>query len=175
MDDGVQVRLKGEGEQRYDHVIIATHADQVLPLLEDASADETELLGCWHYVASRTLLHTDPRVMPPLRRVWSSWNFQRIEGAQTCLTYHMNRLQGLVTEREYFVSLKPPWDPEGIIAEFNYMHPTYTREALERRPRLQALNGQRNTWFAGSYFGNGFHEDAVRSAVDVARGFGMEL
>ncbi len=113
--------------------------------------------------------------MPRLRRVWSAWNFQRIEGNRTCLTYDMNRLQGLKTRRQYFLSLNPPLEPEGIVREFNYMHPMFTREALARRPHLQELNGRRNTWFAGSYFGNGFHEDAVRSAVEVARGFGMAL
>ena len=172
---GVEIALADGPVERFDHVVIATHADQVLPLLRDADAEEQAGLGCWQYTTSRTLLHTDERVMPRLRRVWSAWNFQRIEGNRTCLTYHMNRLQGLQTRQQYFVSLNPPWDPEGIIREFNYTHPMYTRESLARRPRLQELNGRRNTWFVGSYFGNGFHEDAVRSAVEVARGFGIEL
>ncbi len=171
---GIDIELAG-GTESFDHVVIATHADQVLPLLRDADAEERTGLGCWTYTTSRTLLHTDARVMPPLRRVWSSWNFQRIEGNRTCLTYHMNRLQGLQTHKQYFVSLNLPRDPEGIIAAFDYTHPMYTREALERRPHLQELCGRRNTWFAGSYFGNGFHEDAVRSAVEVVRGFGMDL
>ncbi len=171
---GVRIGL-ADGSRTFDHVVMATHADQALPLLEDPSRDEKALLGCWRYTASRTLLHTDARRMPPLRRVWSSWNFQRIAGNRTCLTYDMNRLQGLRTSARYFVSLNPPHDPQGIIAAFNYTHPMYTRQALVSQPKLQALNGQQNTWFAGSYFGNGFHEDAVRSAVDVARGFGMEL
>ena len=87
----------------------------------------------------------------------------------------MNRLQGLQTERQYFVSLNPPDDIEDVLYQFSYMHPLYTRQALVSRPRLQALSGRRNTWFAGSYFGDGFHEDAVRSAIAVARGFGLEL
>ena len=155
--------------------MIAAHADQALELLEDPSAQEQSALGCWNYTASRTLLHTDASVMPPIRRTWSSWNFRRVEGEQTCLTYYMNRLQGLETERQYFVSLNLPQDPEGIIGEYIYTHPTYTREAMSNRERLRELNGSRNTWFAGSYFGSGFHEDAVRSAVDVAAAFGLEL
>ncbi len=171
----VRIALAGGASELYDHVVIATHADQVLPLLSDPDARERESLGHWQYAASRTVLHTDERVMPTLRRVWSSWNFRRIEGNRTCLTYHMNRLQGLQTERQYFVSLNPPDDIEDVLYQFSYMHPLYTRQALVSRPRLQALSGRRNTWFAGSYFGDGFHEDAVRSAIAVARGFGLEL
>lgn len=173
--EGVEIEYGDGMHERFDHVVIATHADQALALLADASAVERELLGRWRYSKSRTLLHTDGSVMTPLRKVWSSWNFQRLEGDRTCLTYHMNHLQGLKTEKQYFVSLNLPQDPKGIIREFNYEHPMYTREALLSRPKLKQLNGCNHTWFAGSYFGNGFHEDAVRSAVEVAQGFGMEL
>ena len=161
--------------ERFDHVMIATHANQALGLLGDPSKEEKRLLGCWQYTTSRTLLHTDSSVMPPLRTVWSSWNFTRLQGAETCLTYDMNRLQGLETDRHYFVSLNLPQDPAGIVAEFSYEHPMYTREALASRNELKILNGNGNTWFAGSYFGNGFHEDAVRSAVDIASAFGIAL
>jgi predicted NAD/FAD-binding protein len=174
-ESGVELLFQDGSSRRFDDVVIATHADQALRLLDDPSPDEKDLLGCWEYTASRTLVHTDASVMPPLRKVWSSWNFRRIEGSRTCLSYHMNRLQGLRTEKEYFVSLNLPSEPAGIIREFNYTHPMFTREALSKRPRLSRLNGQRRTWFAGSYFGNGFHEDAVRSGVTVAEQFGVEL
>jgi predicted NAD/FAD-binding protein len=173
--DGVELIFRDGGTERFDHVVIATHADQALGLLTDPAEEEQSLLGCWEYAVSRTLLHTDTDVMPPLRRIWSSWNFRRIEGARTCLTYHMNTLQGQQTERNYFVSLNLPQDPMGIIREFHYEHPMYTRDALQSRAALQRLNGQRNTWFAGSYFGNGFHEDAVRSGAAVAEVFGARL
>ncbi len=169
----VRIFQEGGKEERFDHAVIATHADQALRLLLDPTAEEKQSLGCWQYTRNRTILHTDESVMPPLKKVWSSWNFQRIAGEETSLTYHMNRLQGLATKRNYFVSLNLPQDPAGIVAEFDYEHPMYTREALAERPRLKRLNGRRNTWFAGSYFGNGFHEDAVRSATEVAKGFGM--
>ena len=171
----VEVAFKNGPSETYDHVVIATHADQALSLLRDPSPEEDAVLGRWTYTESRVQLHTDTSVMPPLQRIWSSWNFRRIKGDKTCLTYHMNRLQGLNTELQYFVSLNLPEEPEGIIGEYNYTHPMFTRDALEIQPRLAALNGSRNTWFAGSYFGNGFHEDAVRSAVNVAKGFGIAL
>ncbi len=174
-DDAVDIAFADGSTERFDEVVIATHADQAYRLLSDPTAEEMAALGCWSYAKSRTLLHTDESVMPPIKKVWSSWNFQRVEGDQTCLTYHMNRLQGLNTEKQYFVSLNLPREPEGVVAEFDYDHPMFTREALRARPKLKALNGRGHTWFAGSYFGNGFHEDATRSAVEVAKGFGMEL
>ncbi len=174
-DHGVEIFYGGFESETFDEVIIATHADQAIKLLHDPSAEEQNLLGCWQYTQSRTLLHTDESVMPPLRKVWSSWNFQRLEGNQTSLTYHMNLLQGLETEKSYFVSLNLPKDPKGIIQEFDYTHPMYTREALKSREKLKQLNGINNTWFAGSYMGNGFHEDAVRSAVDIAKTMGLDL
>jgi len=173
--EAVEIAFEDGGHERFDHCVIATHADQALRLLRDPSDAEATSLGCWQYTQSRTLLHTDASVMPPLRKVWSSWNFTRLAENKTCLTYHMNRLQGLKTEKPYFVSLNLPEDPRGIIREFSYEHPMYTREALSLRPALQTLNGSNRTWFAGSYFGNGFHEDAVRSAVEVVKSFGIAL
>jgi predicted NAD/FAD-binding protein len=173
--EGVEITF-GDGEpERFDQVVIATHADQALRLLRDPGEEEKKLLGCWNYSRSRTLLHTDDSVMPPLRKVWSSWNFTRLDGNRTCLTYDMNRLQGLSTQNRYLVSLNLPQDPNGIISEIIYEHPMFTRDALALRPRLKQLNGRNRTWFAGSYFGNGFHEDAVRSGVEVAEALGIGL
>lgn len=174
-DKSVRVLYANRPPEQFDHIVIATHADQALGLLGDPSPGEQRLLGCWKYTRSRTLLHTDESVMPPLKKVWSSWNFTRLGGSRTSLTYHMNRLQRLQTSRQYFVSLNLLQDPDGIIMEIDYEHPMFTREALTFRPKLQELNGENRTWFAGSYFGNGFHEDAVRSGLEVARAFGIEL
>jgi uncharacterized protein len=171
----VQLHHKASNAETFDHVILATHADQVLQLLSDPTDDEKALFSKWSYTRSLTHLHTDESVMPPLKKIWSSWNFQRIHGPQTCLTYHMNRLQGLDTTHPYFVSLNLPIIPENILYEIEYEHPMYTHEAMETQPRLQALNGVHNTWFTGSYFGNGFHEDAVRSSVHIAEAFGETL
>ncbi|OUX38915.1 MAG: hypothetical protein CBE26_00080 [Kiritimatiellaceae bacterium TMED266] len=170
----IQIERNGQLEN-FDHVIIATHADQALALLSDPDETESTALGAWQYARSKTYLHSDASVMPPLRRIWSSWNFQRINGQKTALTYHMNRLQNLSTQTDYFVSLDLPHTPQNIHYETTYEHPMFTREALSHRPRLQAHNGTRNTWFAGAYLGNGFHEDAVRSAVHIAQHFGVAL
>jgi predicted NAD/FAD-binding protein len=174
-EEGIEIIFEDQHGRRFDEVVIAAHADQALKLLLDPGHEEKRLLGCWKYNRSRTFLHTDESVMPPIAKVWSSWNFKRIDGTKTALTYHMNRLQGLKSEHQYFVSLDLPNEPKGIIAEINYEHPMYTREASSLRSDLEKLNGEKNTWFAGSYFGNGFHEDAVRSAVRVAESFGMTL
>lgn len=113
--------------------------------------------------------------MPGLRKIWSSWNFNRILGEQTCLTYDMNILQGLQTKQHYMVSLNLPEEPRYLIFQADYEHPMFTRKALDQRPKLFKLNGSNNTWFGGSYCGNGFHEDAVRSAVNIAKDFGIPL
>jgi len=173
--DKVQIVYADGKTESFDQVVIATHADQALRLLGDASREEQTALGSWKYTRSHTLLHTDESVMPPLRRVWSAWNFTRLVGEKTCLTYHMNRLQGLATKHQYFVSLNLPERPKGVVREIVYEHPMYTREVLNLHPALKRINGINRTWFAGSYFGNGFHEDAVRSAVDVAQSLGINL
>ncbi len=173
--EGAEISFKDNQLERFDQVVIATHADQALRLLGDPSPEESTALGCWRYHRSRTWLHTDASVMPPLKKIWSSWNFSRLDGNRTSLTYHMNRLQGLSTAKQYFVSLNLLREPRGIIREIEYEHPMYTREALTRRSALEAMNGSSRTWFAGSYFGNGFHEDAVQSAVNVAEAFGIAL
>jgi predicted NAD/FAD-binding protein len=163
-----------------DHVVLAVHADEALALLADPTPEEQRLLGCWRYERNRVALHCDPALMPPLRRVWSSWNYRRPrdegEGGPATLTYDMNRLQGLVTRRRYFVTLnRSGASPQDTVAEMVYDHPTFTAAALASQPALGSLNGPLRTWYCGSYFGHGFHEDAVRSAVEVGRAFGTEL
>lgn len=178
--DGVDVIMRDGVVERFDEVVIATHADQALALLTDPSDTERELLGAWEYQNNHVLLHTDERVMPP-RAAWASWNYRRESArggeAPISATYHMNRLQGLDTKRNYCVTLNTsePIDPSHVIAEFNYTHPIFTFESIASRARLSAINGERHTWFCGSYFGYGFHEDAVQSGLAVARGLGASL
>ena len=174
-ESGVAINFADGTSEAFDHVVLATHADQAFRLLTDPDEKECAALGCWQYANSRTLLHNDYSVLPPLKKIWSSWNFQRVEGSRTSLTYDMNRLQGLTTVKPLLVTLNPTIEPAGVIREFDYEHPMFTAEALAQRPVLKDLNGRRGTWYAGSYFGNGFHEDAVRAGVDVAKGFGIEL
>lgn len=172
-DEGVEV----DG-QAYDQAVVACHADEALALLSDPSEAESRLLGAWTYQTNQTVLHTDLSLMPLLRRAWASWNYSRQrEGEEVFVSYHMNRLQGLCTHRQYLVTLnRPDPYPEGsIIAEFRYSHPTYTNASLATQVHLGTLNGVRHTHFCGSYFGYGFHEDAVRSAVNVAERLGCPL
>ncbi len=180
-DDGVQLRQADGTVRRMDRVVIAAHADEALALLEDPRPDEAEMLGAWHYNASDARLHTDATLMPPNRRAWASWNYRRSvsSGDKTpvVVTYHMNRLQGLRTETEYFVSLnaEPAPDETRTIAEIPYTHPCFTRAALATQKRIAELNGTDNTYYCGSYLGYGFHEDAVRSGASVGKHFGIEL
>lgn len=164
----------------YNKVVIATHADEALQILADPSPDEKKLLGPWRYNNNRTILHTDDSVMPQNKKVWSSWNFTREklgDRSSLCLTYHMNRLQGLGTEHQYFVTLntRKELDKRKIILEMDHYHPQYSMESMTAQKDLPALNGHKNTYYCGSYFGYGFHEDAVRSSVVVANLLGLKL
>lgn len=179
--EGVRIEF-AEGYSRcFDKVVIATHADQALRLLGDASADEQRLLSPWHYQSNHTVLHTDAGLLPTQQAAWSAWNFtrevNRSDGLPVFVTYYMNRLQGFQSRKHYFVTLNYPYDfrPETVIARFDYQHPQYTFASLTTQPDLPKLNGQQHSWFCGSYFGYGFHEDAVRSAVAVAEDFGVTL
>ena len=179
--DAVEVSVEGEGAERFDQLVVATHADQALRLLADPAPDERRLLGPWSYSRNRTLLHTDVRVLPPRRAAWAAWNYTReaVPGADDAVsvTYDMNRLQRLRTRERYCVTLnrRGPVDPGRVVAEMTYTHPLYDFASLATQAELPALNGRRRTWFCGGYFGHGFHEDAARSGLHVAHGFGLEL
>lgn len=177
----VEVQADGHAPARFDVVVVASHADEALTMLADPTDDERRLLGAWRYQSNLTHLHTDASLMPPNRRAWASWNYRRSPVADASspvfVTYHMNRLQGLRTRRQYFVSLNAPRPPraETIVRTILYTHPLYTFAALRSQAELPNLNGVNRTFFCGSYFGYGFHEDAVRSGVQVARAFRIDL
>ncbi|HEY5040201.1 MAG TPA: FAD-dependent oxidoreductase, partial [bacterium] len=178
-----QVTIKTRDGQTasFDKVVLATHADEALGLLTDPTEEEQRLLSAWSYQKNHITLHTDIDVMPPNRRAWASWNYIReletTRSEPVSMTYHLNRLQGLKTEKPYFVTLNRvrPIPEKYILKEIFYTHPTYTREAVRSQKELPSLNGVNKTYFCGSYFGYGFHEDAVKSAVAVAQCFGMDL
>ena len=169
-DDGVELAFADRSAERFDAVVVAAHADQALRLLADPSADESRLLGAWRYELNTTVLHTDTSVLPPAERAWACWNFRRERGDQgerpVYVTYSMNLLQGLATRRHYLVTLNRPggYDEGQVLARMDYHHPLYTDASMATQAALPSLNGVRRTWFCGSYFGYGFHEDAVRSA-----------
>jgi predicted NAD/FAD-binding protein len=164
----------------FDAAVIATHADEALRLLGDASPDEKRLLGAWTYTKNVAVLHTDRSVMPRRQAAWASWNYTVKDAAAdqiVAVSYHMNRLQSLKTKTDYFVTLNPgfPIAQDSVIREIQYTHPRYTFESLRTQAGLVELNGKNKTYFCGSYFYNGFHEDAVKSAVNVALQFGAVL
>ena len=178
---GVVLRHRDGREQSFDTVVLAAHADESLRLLADPSADEQRLLGPWRYQPNHTVLHTDRRVMPSNRRAWASWNYvERPQTAATtpvAVTYHMNRLQQLRAGQDYFVTLNGAdyIARDKILREFTYHHPEFSFASLSTQRELPSLNGVRNTYFCGSYFGYGFHEDAVAAGVAVADALGAPL
>lgn len=180
-DDDVTLAFENGSSLVFDKVIIAAHADKVLMLLDDPAPEETACFSPWRYSSNHCVLHTDDAVMPPNRRAWSSWNYVRENSGDgenvVSLNYYMNRLQGLSTRHNYFVSLNRnrPLPQERLIRELTYRHPTFTTESVATQPEISRLNGRRNTFFCGSYLGYGFHEDAVKAGAAVGRHFGMEL
>jgi len=173
-NSGIEI-VTAEGNLNFDKVVLATHADQALKLLADPSKEELEGLTPWSYNLNRTILHTDHSFLPPLKSAWACWNYRRERGRAgsepVSVTYYMNRLQGFSAENHYCVTLNPSREisPDKIVAQFDYYHPSYSREAIDGRGKLLALCGERSTYFCGSYFGFGFHEDAVRSAWNVIK------
>jgi predicted NAD/FAD-binding protein len=164
------------GERRdFDHVVIATHADQALTLLDEATPGERALLSAFSYSMNRAILHRDPRLMPKRRRLWSSWNYIGTGAKQHCaVTYWMNALQPLATTADFFVSLNPAVEPEpnSVLRTFDYAHPIFDARALAAQRNLWDLQGQKNTWYCGAYFGSGFHEDGLQSGLAVAEALG---
>jgi uncharacterized protein len=175
---GVLVRAAGNAAERFDHAILACHADQALALLEDPSPVERELLSAFPYRESAVLLHDDEAVMPRLRRTWSSWN-AHLDGAEhpgASVTYWMNRLQRLPTERQLFVSLnRQGVRPDRVLRRLEYAHPAFTVAGVAAQARHPELLGHRRTSYCGAYWRNGFHEDGVQSALAACRGFEVTL
>ncbi len=175
-DGFASVEVAGAPPERFDHVVVACHADQALALLGDASPLERELLSAFPYQPNHAVLHTDERVMPRHRRTWSSWNVHLDDGGVdgACVTYWINSLQPLATEVNYFVTLNPalPIDPRRVLERFDYAHPVFGVESTLAQARHAELIARRNTSFCGAYWGNGFHEDGVVSALRVCERLG---
>ena len=175
----VEIRLEDGSSHLYDHVVIAAHADQALAMLAEPTRLERDLLGSWRYSVNDTWLHSDSSMMPRRPDAWASWNYRVPEDSarqdRPFLSYHLNRLQGLDEDREYLVTLNPDRDPEpdSVIRRMTYTHPVYTRESVSTQADLSRLNGPNRTHFCGAYFGNGFHEDGLNSAIAVAEGLGV--
>lgn len=165
------------GVERFDACVVATHADEALALLGDADKRERELLGSFRYTPNRAVLHADPGLMPKRRRLWSSWNYLGSgsgKDASSSVTYWMNKLQPLGDARDLFVTLNPTRaiEPASRIATFAYSHPLFDQKAIMAQQDLWSLQGRRKTWFCGSYFGYGFHEDGLQAGLAAAEDIG---
>jgi predicted NAD/FAD-binding protein len=163
----------------YDHLVIASHSDQALAMLADADARERDILGAIGYAPNTVYLHRDARLMPKRKRAWASWNFLRWQRQDSmandvAVTYWMNNLQGIDAGKPLFVSLNPPFAPAADLTFGKYMceHPQYNQAAFAAQKRLGEIQGRRHTWFCGAWTGYGFHEDGLRSGLDVAEALG---
>lgn len=179
--DGVRLHMRDGTTLNFDHVVIGAHADEALKLLTDPSTEETKNLSPWRYQQNTVVLHTDRSQLPKKRKLWSSWNFMREpafdDERPVSVNYYMNQLQNLQTNKDYIVTLNTtrPIADDSIVNTTILTHPLYSFESMATQDRLRQMNGQQNTWFCGSYFGYGFHEDAVQSAVGIAQAFGIAL
>jgi predicted NAD/FAD-binding protein len=174
-DRGVLVKCHDGAEDYFDDVVIATPADEALSFLTDACAEEHRILGAFRYSSNLAVLHSDPALMPKRPVVWSSWNHigadEQAETAPT-VTYWMNSLQNLPRETPLFVTLNPHRTPRDEHYRANYRHPLFDAAAISAQKQLWSLQGRRSTWFAGAYFGAGFHEDGLQAGLAVAEALG---
>lgn len=176
--EGVEVKPAGAEAERFDEVVFATHADQALAILGDATTPEREILGEMPFKANQAVLHTDRSLLPRRRRAWASWNYHLLpetDGKST-VTYHMNRLQNLRSEQQFCVTLNrsEAVDPAAEIRTVDYSHPVFTIAGMEARKRHAEINAANHTHYCGAYWGSGFHEDGVVSALRVAERFGVK-
>lgn len=172
--DALEVRTATSEEvQRFDRVIMACHSDQALELLADADPDEKDVIGAIRYQPNVATLHTDRAMLPERPKAWASWNVQVRPGSQrqVAMTYHMNRLQSLGSRHQICVTLnrRDDIDPALVHQHIDYDHPVFDAGAIEAQRRRAELQGRGGLYWAGAYWGYGFHEDGARSGTDVAR------
>jgi predicted NAD/FAD-binding protein len=172
--NGVVVRDGHGGARSFDHVVIATHADEALALI-DPSRAERDLLGAFRYTRNRAVLHSDTSFMPKRRAAWSSWNYTgstRATGTSVAVTYWMNSLQSLPSSLPLFVTLNPEREPQRVHTSEIYTHPLFDARAMAAQRELWRLQGENRTWYCGAYFGAGFHEDGLQAGLAVAEQLG---
>ena len=174
-DDNVRIFINTLGEYRdYDHVVLACHADQSLKLIDNPSNEEKEILNEFTYISNEAYLHTDVNLMPNKINAWSSWNsISKKDLTKTCVTYWLNKLQNLDTNKNYFLTLNPitKIKDSKIIKKINFTHPYLNNKSFEMQNRLKDLQGKKRVWFSGSYFGYGFHEDGLKSSLEMLKQF----
>jgi predicted NAD/FAD-binding protein len=179
LPDSVEVVSRGMVQERYDYVVVATHSDEALGLLTDPSVAESEILGSITYQANEVLLHTDGSVLPKRKLARASWNYYlpKQDSGNACVTYYMNLLQGIEAPIDFCVTLNQTAaiEPSRILRKLVYHHPVFSKESLAAQQRWEEINGTNRTFFCGAYWGNGFHEDGVRSALRCCKYFGKGL
>ena len=165
--------------ETFDAVIFATHSDQALSLLEKPSVQEVKILEALQYQKNEALLHLDESILPKRKLAWASWNYLLDQNPEepVALTYNMNILQSLNSDHTFCVTLNnhDAIDPSKVIKKIIYHHPLYTVDAIKAQNRKHEISGQKNTYYCGAYWHNGFHEDGVVSALDVCEHFGEKL
>ena len=169
--DQVLLELADGRKLSFDQVVLATHSDQALALLDEPSQAEREILGALPYQSNDVVLHTDTRLLPRNRKTWSSWNYSLgVDSKRAVVTYNMNILQGIEAPETFCVTLNntEAINPVKVLGRFNYDHPVFSLAGIAAQQRWQEINGHRNTWYCGAYWHNGFHEDGVVSALRVA-------
>ena len=174
-DDNVRIFMESGGNYRdYDHVVLSCHADESLALIENPSTAEKEILKEFSYIPNTAYLHKDSNLMPNKKRAWSSWNsISRNDLSGTCVTYWLNKLQNLDANEDYFLTLNPVCEikKNKIIKKIIFTHPYLNIKSFNVQNRLRDLQGKQRTWFSGSYFGYGFHEDGLKSSLEMIKQF----
>ena len=174
----VTIKIEGKEEKHFDKVVFACHSDQTLRLLEDASKNEINILGDIQYQKNTATIHTDINILPNREKAWSSWNYLSTKKSnKVILTYNMNILQSLKSKDVFCVTINDPGliNNNKIIKTINYSHPLFSESSIKAQSKKNLINGKNNTFFSGAYWGYGFHEDGVNSALDVCNHFNMSL
>ncbi len=174
--EGVTLIHNDGSQSNYDKVVMAMHAPQALELLEDANVQEKEILSAFAYKNNEALLHNDTKALYPDKKIYAAWNY-KTGGKKNAVTlsYWINRLQNLDSKKEYFVSLNETAELNDVIEKISYEHPQFNAEAIKMQSRRDEINGKNNTYYAGAYWRNGFHEDGLWSANTIAQRFGCAL
>jgi len=170
---GVDLTAVDGSHHRFDAVVIATHADQALRLLDDASPAEARVLGAFQYTTNETILHTDESRLPTAIGARASWNYRLGDESRPTVTYYLNRLERLESDRHWCVTLNSDVSEEHVVDRTTFEHPLFTLESMAAQRELPSLAGSRRTWYAGAYHGNGFHEDGLASGVAAAEALGV--
>jgi len=175
----VQITDNSGNQEEYDHVILASHANQTLSMLSDVTNDERKLLSAIKYQKNRMVLHSDTSIMPKNKRAWSSWVYlaenMNSQEDNISLSYWMNNLQELGTKKPMVVTLNPSREPALSLKhdEYIFEHPVFDQDAIKAQKNISSIQGKQNTWFAGAYLSYGFHEDGLKSAINVANSLGV--